>query len=161
MSVAVFNDINAYYDSVRNELAKSANGLVEAMSPANVDFTLYGKPTFSSKTMTLGGKKFQVHIHTIPAVTEAMSKHTGKSVKAVVQIWNGSRSALFCQTDEHLDDARKDYTGGYAIPEDKIVEQSIAAIRLNTGAPILHHIAMFCAYEHKSVKGELIHRVWD
>lgn len=158
---SVVDSIDAYYEGVRKNLKTNAQQLVASMNAANVDLTLLAPAQFVSKETNQGGKKFKVYIFTAPAVTQAISRKTGKTIKSVIQIWNGSRSVILPQPEEVLENARLNWREEKVIPADLLVEQTIAALRLNSDQPVIHHLAMFLAYEHKDVRGELCHRVWD
>lgn len=162
MSVQIIDNIDNWVKEVQDEVKQSATQFVGAMSPANVDFSIVAKPNWSSKKMKLGGRTFEVDIHWNDQVCQLMRNHLkNPSLGCVVQVWSGSSSAILAFDKSMLTDARKDYTDSYVVPESDILTQTVCALRLNARSVIIHHIAMALAYDHKDVRGELCHQVWD
>lgn len=157
----VFSSMEDYQNMVRDSLAQGANLLVSQMNPANVDLTLLDKATFQAKPYKVGGKEFNVDIHVSNKAVDTLSKHTGRDLGAVIQIWNGSKSALLLLSKDMLEDARYDWRKDARIKADDVLSQSVASLRLNSQNPAVHHIAMFLAYEHKEMDSGAIYGVWD
>ena len=159
--VQTFDSMDSYFEQVQDSLTRGANAFVAQMNGANVDLTLLDKPTFQSKAYTVGGKKFEIIIHTNNRAVDAIAKHSGRDLGAVIQIWNGSNSALLPMTKDALADARINWNNEARIKAEDTLSQCVAALRLNSNNPAIHHIAMFLAYEHKEFDDGGIHAVWD
>lgn len=161
MTVSVIDNLDEFYNTFQANLKKSAKNFVAQMSPSNVDFSIIGKPAFTSKTTNLGSKKFRVQIFTDQRVTDTMYQHTGKPVASVIQIWNGANSAIMLCSPYELEDARKNWCGEYRIAADDLVSQTISAMRLRADSEIIHSLCTFCAYDNEGVDAAGCHAVWD
>lgn len=162
MAIQTIDNFDNWVKNVQDEVKQSATDFVGQMSPGNVDFSLWTKSRWSSKQLKLGGRTFEVAMYWDDRVCELMTKHLkNPKLGCVVQIWSGNSSAIMAFSKEMLDDARKDYRDNYIVPESDVLTQIICCLRLNTDKVIIHHIAMALAYNHKDVRGELCHAVWD
>lgn len=154
-------NLDDYYQQVDDSLTRGANELVSHMNPTNVDLSLLDKPTFTSKQYTVGGKKFTIYIHTNNKAVDAIARHSGRDLGSVIQIWQGSQSLIMPMRKDVLENARLNYMSQNRIKAEDTLSQSVAALRLNSNNPAVHHIAMFLAYEHKDFDASGIHAVWD
>ena len=148
----------------RVDMKQSAEELVSKMNSTNVDLHLIGGFNFASKDVNIGGKKFQVMIHTAKSVCSALEKMTDFTVGAVFQIWNGwssTKSVIIPIYTANLEDARKNHRGEDIIDADDIVTQAVSALRLSSDSIVVQKLAMHCAYNNDGVNGDACARVWD
>jgi hypothetical protein len=154
----------------RVSMKQSAEDLVSNMNSTNADLHDIGRYDFASKDVNLGGKKFQVMIHTAESVCKALETTTDFKVGAVFQIWNGwssVKSVIVVMSKDQLEDARKNYRGEDIIDADDVVTQAVSALRLhanqlpNGAGQVVEHLAMHCAYNNDGVDGDACRRVWD
>ena len=161
MTIQTFNSYDEMIQERQKVLKHSAKDFTSKMSGMNADFTIINEAAFTSKTTNLGGKKFRVCVFTDENVCGAMSHQTKRDIGAVVQIWSGAKSAILPLPKDCLEDARKNWRDEYRIAADDIVSQAISALRLNSQQPIIHNLAMFCAYDNDGVDDSGCHSVWD
>ena len=148
----------------RVDMKQSAAELVSQMNSTNADLHDIGRYDFASKDVNIGGKKFQVMIHTAKSVCSALEKMTNFTVGAVFQIWNGSssvKSVLIPIYTANLEDARKNHRGEDIIDADDVVTQAVSALRLHSDSLVEQQLAMHCAYDNDGVDGDACARVWD
>ena len=158
------NTIDAMKQQRQVDMKQSAEELVSNMNSTNVDLHLIGSYNFASKDVNIGGKKFQVMIHTAQSVCSSLEKMTDFTVGAVFQIWNGwssVKSVIIPMSKDKLEDARKNYRGEDIIDADDVVTQAVSALRLHRDSPVEQQLAMHCAYDNDGVDGDACARVWD
>ena len=158
------NTIDAMKQQRQVDMKQSAEELVSQMNSKNVDLHLIGRYDFASKDVNIGGKKFQVMIHTADRVCRALEQVTDFTVGAVFQIWNGwssTKSVIIPLYTANLEDARKNYRGEYIIDADDVVTQAVSALRLSSDSIVVQQLAMHCAYDNDGVDGDACARVWD
>ena len=154
----------AYFKQRDADMKQSAEDLVTKMSHTNVDLHNIGRYNWASKNIKIGGKLFQVMIHTDDSVCSALEKMTDFTVGAVFQIWNGwtsTKSVIIPISKANLEDARKNWCDEYIIDADDTVTQAVSALLLNTDVMVEAEIAKKCAYENDGVDGDACAQVWD
>lgn len=166
--VEEFDSMDSLREQVQASLIQGAEAIIADMSPMNVDLTLLDEATFQPDDYIVGGKKFKIDIHCNNRASAAIARNTKRNILSVIQIWNGNQSLLAVFDAETLANARLDYRDELVIKENDILSQTVAALRLHSQNPAIHHIAMFLAYgdgEDENGRKEMdalgIYRVWD
>jgi hypothetical protein len=169
--VQSFSSMDEYFNQVDDSLSRSAQNLCKMSSPSNVDFSLFATPAITTKQLTVGGVNFNVNLHLDPQALSGISKLYNKDFVAMFQIFSKAGSMLLPITRESIGDAGHDYRDQTVIAEDDILNRAVAALRLNSDSPVIHHIAMHIAYEetkpesgkpyYKGIDSSAIYRVWD
>lgn len=166
-----YNSFDDYRKEVLDGLAQSAQNVIDNSSPANVDFSLFDKPVIQTKELTIGGRKFNVHLHIGKEVLSPLSRLYNKDFVAMFQIFNKAGSMILPMSQETIDNAGHDYRNETVIAKDDILNRAVAALRLNSNSPTIHNIAMHIAYEetapdsgksyYKGIDTLAIYNVWD
>ena len=169
--VKSFNSMDDYFNQVNDSLSRSAQELLKRSSPTNVDFSLFAEPAIRTKELTIGGVKFRVDLHLDQRALSGISKLYSKDFVAMFQIFSKAGSMLLPLTRESISDAGHNYRDETVIPEDDILNRAVAALRLNSNSPVIHHISMHIAYEetkpdsgkpyYEGIDMLAIYRVWD
>ena len=168
---SIITDMDDFQQQVRDSLARSAQELVNQSSPANFDFSLICESAIRTKELTLGGIKFTTCLFLDKRALGPISRHYGKDFVAMFQIWHKGGSMLLPMTQMTIDDAGNNYCDEQVIAKTDTLNRAVAALRLNSNSPVIHHIAMHIAYtETKPNSGKplypgidqlAIYRVWD
>jgi hypothetical protein len=166
-----YDSFDDYRKEVLDGLALSAENLISKSSPVNVDFSLFDKPAIRTKELTIGGRKFNVHLHIGKEALSPLSRLYKKEFVAMFQIFNKAGSMILPMSQETIDLAGHDYRGDTVIDKDDILNRAVAALRLNSNSPAIHNIAMHIAYEETSpdsgksyytgINQLAIYNVWD
>ena len=160
-----------YVKQVQDSMARAAQAVLDASSPMNVDFSLFDNPAIRTKELTIGGKKFNVHLHIDKEALAPMGEIYGKEFVAMFQIFNKAGSMLLPLTQQTIDDAGHDWRNETVIAKNDILNRAVAALRLNSNNPAIHDIATHIAYEetkpdsgkpyYEGIDQLAIYRVWD
>jgi hypothetical protein len=166
-----YDSMDDYRKEVLDGRNRAAQALLDASSPANMDFSIVDEPAIRTKELTYGGRKFNVHLHTNKKKLDLIGKKYGKEFVAMFQIFNKAGSMLLPMSQETIDNAGHDYRGDTVIAKDNILNRAVAALRLNSNNPVIHDIAMHIAYEetkpdsgksyYEGIDQLAIYRVWD
>ena len=169
--VKSFNSMDDYFNQVNDSLSRSAQELLKRSSPSNVDFSLFATPDITTKELTIGGVKFKVNLHLDSRALSGISKLYNKDFVALFQIFSKAGSMILPMTRQTISEAGHNYCDETVIPEDDILNRAVAALRLNSNSPLIHHIAMHIAYQettpdsgkpyYKGINSLAIYRVWD
>ena len=170
-AVKSYNSMEDFHNEVLDSLTRSAQELVKQSNPANVDFSLFCKPAICTKELTLGGIKFTANLFLDKQALAPISRHYGKEFVAMFQIFNKGGSMLLPMTQMTIDEAGHNYCDETVIPLDDTLNRAVAALRLNSNSPVIHHIAMHIAYTetapdsgkpyYEGINQLAIYRVWD
>jgi hypothetical protein len=171
VGVKAYNSFDDYRDEVLDSLSRDTKELLKRSSPTNVDFSLFAEPAIRTKELTIGGVKFRVDLHLDQRALSGISKLYSKDFVAMFQIFSKAGSMLLPLTRESISDAGHNYRNETVIPEDDILNRAVAALRLNSNSPVIHHISMHIAYEetkpdsgkpyYEGIDMLAIYRVWD
>jgi len=166
-----YNSMEDYQNMVQNSLKLGAEYLVEQSSPTNVDFSLFCKPALKTKQITEGGVNFRVNLFTDADALAPLCRHENKDFVALFQIFNKGGSMLLPFTRDQIADSGHNWRDEIVIDADDILNRSVAALRLNSQNPVIHHIAMHIAYTETSegsgksyydgIDQLKLYRVWD
>ena len=166
-----YDSMEDYQTMVQNSLKQGAEYLVEQSSPANVDFSLFSEPALKTKQITEGGVNFNVNLFTDSDALGPLSRNENEDFVAMFQIFNKGGSMLIPFTRDQIADSGHNYRDETVIDADDILNRAVAALRLNSQNPVIHHIAMHIAYEETSagsgkpyydgIDQLAIYRVWD
>jgi hypothetical protein len=171
VGVKTYDSMDDYRNEVLDGLKRSAENLVKQSSASNVDFSLFCKPAIRTKELTIGGIKFRTCLYLDKEALAPLNRHYGKEFVAMFQIFHKGGSMLLPMTQMTLDDAGHNHRDEMVIAKDDILNRAVAALRLNSNAPVIHHIAMHIAYEetapdsgktyYEGIDTLAIYRVWD
>ena len=166
-----YDSMDDYRKEVLDGQNRGAQALLDASSPANMDFSIVDKPAIRTKELTISGRKFNVHLHTNKKKLDLIGKKYGKEFVAMFQIFNKAGSMLIPLTQQVIDNAGHNYRDETVIAKDDILNRAVAALRLNSNNPVIHDIAMHIAYEetkpdsgkpyYEGIDQLAIYRVWD
>jgi hypothetical protein len=166
-----YDSMDDYKSMVQNSLKLGAKNIVERSSPVNIDFSLFSKPDITTKRITEGGVNFNVNLFTDSDALAPLSRMNNKDFVAMFQIFNKGGSMLLPFTRDQISDSGHNWRDETVIDPDDILNRAVAALRLNSQNPVIHHIAMHIAYEetspgsgkpyYKGIDQLAIYRVWD
>ena len=166
-----YDSMDDYRNEVLDGLKRSAENLVKQSNPANFDFALICEPAIRTKELTIGGVKFTTTLFLDKRALQPISSHYGKEFVAMFQIWSKGGSMLLPMTADVINNAGHNYCDETVIAKEDILNRAVAALRLNSNAPVIQHIAMHIAYEetapdsgkpyYEGIDQLAIYRVWD
>lgn len=165
-----YDSLDDFQNEVIDGLKRSAQELIR-QSSHNVDFSLFCEPAIRTRELTIGGVKFTTALFLDPKALAPISRHYGTEFVAMFQIFHKGGSMLLPMTQMTIDDAGNNYRDEEVIAKTDILNRAVAALRLNSNAPVIHHIAMHIAYEetapdsgrplYEGIDQLAIYRVWD
>ena len=138
--------------------------LLDRSSPNNVDFSTLDTPALKSKVMTIHKTKFNVNLHTDPALLYTLSKYYNQEFQAFFQLFHKKESVLLFMTREMINDSGHAWDDQEVIDRNDIINRAIAALRIHCNNPVLQCIAMELAYgnfKYPGVDAGKLHYVWD
>jgi hypothetical protein len=164
-------NLGAFQKQIKDDLTRAAEALVNASSPSNVDMSLIAEPVLRTRQLTLGGTKISVCLYTDARIMDIINRKCGDEFLAAFQIWSRGGSMLLPFSREIIEDAGRNHEGKTVIAPDNIISRAVAALRLNSGNAVIHHLAMHMAYEetkpdsgqslYSGIDSLGIYRVWD